>query len=164
MKPFSDWLSQTAFSTTISGIPWAVPLLQSIHILSIAVVFSSVAMLDLRMAGLIGRDTSLRDTAQRFVPWIWGALLVLLGTGLLQTMAEPGRELLNWIFWTKMALVVVASVLTAVVGRVIEEQRFRDLPPARRRTIRLVATVSLLLWIAVITCGRWIAYAGGPAS
>ena len=164
MTPFSDWLAQTAFSTGLSGIPWAVPLLQSIHILAIGIVFSSVAMLDLRLAGLIGRETSLRDTAQRFLPWIWVALAVLLGTGLLQIMAEPARELLNWIFWTKMGLVVAATATTALVGRTLEEGRFRDLAAGKRRKVRIGAGVSLVLWIVVITCGRWIAYAGAPAS
>ena len=164
MKPLCDWLAQTAFSTGLSGIPWAVPLLQSIHILAIGIVFSSVAMLDLRLAGLIGRETSLRETARRFLPWIWAALAVLLGTGLLQIMAEPARELLNWIFWTKMALVVAATATTALVGRTLEEGRFRDLAAGKRRMVRIGAGVSLVLWIVVITCGRWIAYAGAPAS
>ena len=105
----------------------------------------------------------MRDLTLRFYPWIWGALAVLLTTGFFQIMAEPARELLNWIFLTKMGLIIAAVLFTAPVRRLLEDCRYRDLPPAKRRTIRACALVSLILWVAVVVCGRWIAYAGGEA-
>ena len=58
---------------------WVVPTVQSVHILAIAIVMSSIAMLDLRLAGFIGRDAIDAGAHQaRFYPWIWGALVVLL--------------------------------------------------------------------------------------
>ena len=163
MKAVSDWLAHTSMSSAIADRTWAVPTLQSIHILSIGVVMASIGMLDLRLAGFLGREQSMRDLTLRFYPWIWGALAVLLATGLLQIMAEPGRELLNWIFWTKMALIVGAVLFTAPVQRLLEDCRFRDLSAGKRATVRACALLSLLLWVAVLTCGRWIAYAGAAA-
>lgn len=157
----SDWLAATQLSLAISGASWAVPTLQSIHILSIAVVMSSIAMLDLRLAGFIGREQSMRGLTLRFYPWIWGALGVLLTTGLLQIMAEPARELLNWIFWTKMGLIISAVLFTAPVRRLLEDCRYRDLPIRKRTIVRTCAMLSLVMWVAVVVCGRWIAYAGG---
>ena len=163
MKTASDWLAHTAMSGAIADRAWTVPVLQSIHILAIGVVMSSIALLDLRLAGFLGREHSMRDLTLRFYPWIWGALAVLLGTGLLQIMAEPARELLNWIFWTKMALIVGAVLFTAPVRRLLEDCRFRELSARKRMAVRGCALLSLLLWVAVLTCGRWIAYAGAPA-
>lgn len=157
----SDWLSTTSLSIAIAGANWAVPTLQSVHILAIAIVMSSVAMLDLRLAGFLGREQSMRGLTLRFFPWIWGALAVLVATGLLQIMAEPARELLNWIFWTKMVLIIGAALFTAPVHWLLEDCRYRDLPARKKATVRLCALLSLVLWIAVLTCGRWIAYAGG---
>lgn len=162
MHQVSGWLSATSLSSAIADRAWAVPTLQSIHILSIGIVMASVAMLDLRLAGFIGREQSMRGLTLRFYPWIWGALTVLLTTGLLQIMAEPGRELLNWIFWTKMALIVAAVLFTAPVRTLLEDCRYRDLSAHKRAVIRGCALASLLLWVAVVTCGRWIAYAGAP--
>ena len=161
LQAASDWLSATSLSITIAGANWAVPTLQSIHILAIAIVMSSIAMLDLRLAGFLGREQSMRGLTLRFYPWIWGALAVLLATGLLQIMAEPARELLNWIFWTKMGLIVGAILFTAPVQRMLEDCRYRDLSARKRRIVRTCAVLSLVLWVAVLTCGRWIAYAGG---
>ena len=163
MKAMSDWLANTSMSSAIADRSWAVPTLQSIHILAIGIVMSSIALLDLRLAGVLGREQSMRNLTSRFYPWIWGALAVLITTGLLQIMAEPGRELLNWIFWTKMGLIIGAVLLTAPVRRFLEDRRFRDLPAGKRAIVRTCALLSLTFWVLVVVCGRWIAYAGAPA-
>ena len=164
MAPFSQWLASTSLSHALDVSTWAVPVLQSIHIMAVATVFASVMMLDFRLAGIVGRRQPLRSNILRYYPWIWCALLVLIATGLFQITAEPKRELLNWIFWTKMGLIVVASLVTAPVRSQIEDVQFGAMAPAKRVLIRTSALVSLVLWIGVITCGRWIAYAGGPTS
>ncbi|WP_174296930.1 DUF6644 family protein [Sphingomonas bacterium] len=163
LQAVSDWLAGTSLSTMIAGQNWTVPMLQSVHILAIGIVMASIGMLDLRLAGFLGREQSMRGLTSRFYPWIWGALAVLLATGLLQVMAEPSRELLNWIFWTKMGLIVGAALFTAPVRRLLEDRRYRDLSPGRRSAIRACALMSLALWVCVLVCGRWIAYAGGQA-
>ena len=164
LTALSDWLAATGLSIWLASQVWAVPMLQSVHILSIGLILASLAMLDLRLAGLIGRDQSLREMTLRFYPWIWGALGVLVTTGILQIMAEPARELLNWIFWTKMGLIVTAVLFTAPLRRLLEDCRFRDLTPRKRLLFRTCALVSLALWVLVVTCGRWIAYAGDMAA
>lgn len=161
MTSISDWLSDTSLSAALASRFWAVPMLQSVHILAIGVVMASIAMLDLRLAGLIGREQSLRGLTLRFYPWIWGALAVLVVTGLLQIMAEPARELLNWIFWTKMGLIAAAVLFTMPLRALLEDCRYRDLAPRKQRLFRTCALISLVLWVLVVSSGRWIAYAGG---
>ena len=156
----STWLASTGLTTWLASRVWVVPMLQSVHILAIGIILASLAMLDLRLAGFIGREQSMRDMTLRFYPWIWGALAVLVITGILQIMAEPARELLNWVFWTKMGLIVTAVLFTAPVKRLLEDRRFRDLPLRKQRIVRTCGLVSLALWVLVVTCGRWIAYAG----
>ncbi len=161
MTSISDWLSDTSLSAALASRFWAVPMLQSVHILAISIVMASIAMLDLRLAGLIGREQSLRGLTLRFFPWIWGALVVLAITGVLQVMAEPARELLNWVFWTKMGLLVLAVLFTMPMRTLLEDCRYRDLAPRKRLIIRTCALISLVLWVLIVTCGRWIAYLGG---
>ena len=161
MQTVSDTLATTSFSTWIQNTSWVVPAVQSVHILAIAIVMSSIAMLDLRLAGVIGREQSMQGLTVRFYPWIWGALVVLFVTGLVMIMGEPARELLNWIFWTKMVLILGAILFTAPVRTMLEDCRYRDMASAKRAKVRTFAILSLILWVAVVTCGRWIAYAGG---
>ena len=161
MASISEWLQGTSLSNAIAARAWIVPASQSIHILAIGIVMASIAMLDLRLAGFIGREQSMRTLTLRFYPWIWGALAVLLVTGIVQTLAEPARELLNWIFWTKMGLVVAAVLVTMPIRSLLEDCRYRDLAPRKRAIVRACAVTSLVFWVAIVVCGRWIAYAGG---
>ena len=161
MTEISEWLSGTSLNVAIASRFWAVPTLQSIHILAISIVMASIAMLDLRLAGWIGREQSLRGMTLRFYPWIWGALAVLVGTGILQIMAEPARELLNWIFWTKMGLLIAAVAFTMPLRAMLEDCRYRELSARKQLIFRTCAIISLALWVLIVTCGRWIAYAGG---
>ena len=160
LTALSDALTATSLSNWLASRMWVVPTVQSVHILAIGIILASLAMLDLRLAGLIGREQSIRELTVRFYPWIWGALAVLVVTGFLQIMAEPARELLNWVFWTKMGLIVAAVLFTAPVRRLLEDCRYRDLPPRKQAILRICGLVSLALWVLVVTCGRWIAYAG----
>jgi hypothetical protein len=156
---FSDWLSQTPVSTTIQTVGWVIPMVQSIHILAIAIVMSSVVVVDLRLMGLMGHTQSISGLARRFLPWVWWSLLVLLVTGAILIIAEPRRDLLNPVFQAKMALLVVAMAVTALFQRTVaRNMEIWDLSPEKRSGAWVTAVVSLLVWTAIIGCGRWIAY------
>lgn len=160
LEALSEALAGTGLSEWLGMTLWAVPMLQSVHIVSIGIVLASSVMLNMRLAGIIGREQSLREMTRVFYPWIIGALLVLTTTGFFQVMAEPGRELLNWIFLLKMVLVIAAVGVTFPIKRLLEDRTFPELAPGKQALFRTCAVVSLILWIAIITCGRWIAYAG----
>jgi hypothetical protein len=164
LQIFSKWLGATAASAVIQNVSWIIPLVQTIHILAIAIVLSSVAMLDLRLLGLAGKRVTISGMAERFLPWIWGALAVLALTGAILITGEPDRSLLNPAFQIKMALVVSAIVITLIFQRTVRRNAaFWDLSPARRRSARLTALISLAIWLAIAICGRLIAYVGQDA-
>jgi hypothetical protein len=159
LTAFSDWLGATPASLAIQNAAWVIPTVQSVHILAIAIVMSSAAMLNLRLAGAIGRHQPIRALAHSFLPWIWWALPVLLVSGIVLILGEPARELLNRFFWYKMTMVLIVVLLTIPLHRLLEDAPLHELPPAKRETVRAIALVSLVLWLAIIFCGRWIAYA-----
>lgn len=152
----SAWLTATPLSQTIQSTVWAVPTLQSVHILAICVVAASAMIFDLRLVGALGREAAVTTVARRYLPWLWTALVVLLFTGLALVIGEPDRTLENWVFWTKMSLLAAAVVLTAAVQASLKRpERWEAGVPA---PARLAGAVSLAIWIGVIVCGRWIAY------
>jgi hypothetical protein len=159
LSAFSAALAATSASLTIQSNEWVIPTVQSIHILAIAIVMASIAMLNLRLAGFIGHQQSVQQMARRFLPWVWWALPVLLFTGSIMITGEPDRELLNRFFWYKMTMLVTVVLLTIPLQRLLEDRPFRALPATKRAVIRGLALVSLMLWLAIIFCGRWIAYA-----
>ena len=93
MKQFALWLSTTSPSVFIQEHNvWAIPAIQSIHIVGIALVMGSVLMIDLRILGWAWADQTLRQTTNRFGPWLSASLCLLLVTGLLMVVGEPVRE------------------------------------------------------------------------
>jgi len=159
LSEFSRWLAATSLSHTIQVTGWIIPALQTIHILSVAVVFSSAILVDLRMWRLLGRDEPLPEVARRFLPAIWPVLLVLLITGSLLIIGEPRRSLLNSTFYLKMALLAVAILLTAALQRTISSSpNFWDRDRTRRIAAQFAATVSIVVWCGILFAGRWIAY------
>jgi hypothetical protein len=159
LHEISAALYTTPISTGIRETTWVIPTMQSIHILAIAVVVGSALVTDLRLAGVLATDETPRTVVRRYLPWMWVAVIVLLMTGTLLVVGEPNRVLENPVFWTKMGLVVVAVSLTLLFRYPLLHVQFR-LEHARWATlVKPMAWLSLLVWIAVIFCGRWIAYA-----
>jgi hypothetical protein len=156
-----DWLVATPLSVGIQNATWVVPAVQSLHILLIAVVMGSVAMLNRRLLGWGGNDQSVAEVADRFFPWIWGALPGLALTGAVLIIAEPARELTNPVFAVKLSLLLVVVVISAGVRRRLRRNR-RAWERADRVgttiTAKVAGGVSLLLWVGIVVAGRWIAY------
>ena len=154
---FSKWLAATSLSHTLQTVTWVIPALQSIHILCVAIAFSSAVLVDLRIFRLFERDQPLSDVARRFLPPIW-PLVVLLITGSLLIIGEPRRSLVNSTFYLKMALLLVAILLTATLQRAILVSPGFLEGRSRRLTTQALATLSLLIWCGILFAGRWIAY------
>ena len=149
---FSDWLSATSASQFIQVTTWVIPSLQTVHILTLALLFASALMVDLRVLGTGLRSESLRAVADRFIPTIWPCLVVLLITGSLLIVAEPARTLGNPAFYLKMICLAAAIIVTLWLRAFARGSR----PVGGLASV--LAVVSLLLWATIIVAGRYIAY------
>jgi hypothetical protein len=146
-------------SQTIQSTGWIVPTVQTVHILSIAAVLSSVLMIDLRLMGVLGRDQPLARVSERFRHVIWWTLPVLLATGSVMIIGEPARSLANPVFQLKMAILIAAMIVTlSYQVPLARNPAFWELSTGRRRTARIIAVLSLALWAGIVFAGRWIAY------
>jgi hypothetical protein len=154
----SSELYRTAISTEIRTIPWIIPTVQSIHIVSVSIVVGAALVSDLRLAGALATDETPRTVVRRYLPWMWTGLVILLATGMILTVGEPNRVLTNWVFWTKMTLVLIAFALTLLFRYPILHPEFRLENARWAKLVKPMAWTSLAIWVAVIFCGRWIAY------
>jgi hypothetical protein len=159
LRDLCRWLAATPLSHTIRTTGWIIPTLQTIHILGVAVVFSSAVLVNLRIWGLLQREVPLSEVARRFLPVIWPVVLILLITGGLLVVGEPRRELLNSTFYLKMVLLALALALTAgLQWSLASSPEFWDQDRAWRIAGRFAATVSIVAWCSILFAGRWIAY------
>jgi hypothetical protein len=156
---FCTWLEQTPLSQTIQSTAWIVPTVQTVHILAIAAVMSSVLMIDLRLIGILGHDQPLARVSARFRPVIWWTLPIMLATGMIMITGEPARSLESPVFQLKMALLAAAIITTLSYQIPLgKDPSFWDLSRGRRGSARIIAVLSLLLWAGIVFAGRWIAY------
>lgn len=159
LNEFALWIQKTPASEAVDKTVWAVPTLQSIHILSIAAVFGSVVMINLRIFQLAGRSRTMTETVQRYLPWVWWGLLALLLTGIGMTLSDPIRELTNPAFWSKMILILVAVAASLwFQDSVRRNVATWELTPGGRVGIRIGAGAVIALWCLIMVLGRWIAY------
>lgn len=161
MREFAEWLAATRFSEAMRLTDWSVPLLQSIHILMIGIVFVSILVVAMRVLGRMRADEPLAEVVGRFSPWMWGALAIMLLTGLLLATIEPVRQVTTLSFWIKMSLIVVGAAGAAVFDRAVRaaratgnEQAFA----APSAGLKALAAGTVALWLAIIFFGRAIGY------
>ena len=144
----------------LGNVPGFPPIIQTLHILSVACILGSIVMIDLRVLGIAVRSQGIDEMIRRLMPWTWWALPVLLLSGGMLVAARPMRYFANPVFGIKFALLLPAILLAGVLQ--LESSRHADYWEANSNT-RLVGKVlagfSLLLWVGVILAGRWIAYA-----
>jgi hypothetical protein len=158
-RPFADWLGETPLSKTLQDQAWVVPTSQSIHILAVSIVFGSACMINLRLLGVGQSGRSVSQLSNTLVPWMWRALAVLLFTGLVQTVAEPVRQFVTPMFWTKMLMIIIVASMTAFYAKAVRRNAAAwDAASSRPSRAKVFAILSTLLWLAIIVCGRFIGY------
>jgi hypothetical protein len=135
---------------------WLYPAVETLHILGFSVLVGAVAMFDLRVLGF-GRQLPVQALARHLLPWSAGSMLLVLPTGLLLFVADPVALLANRMFLLKLGLIAVAGLnaLAFHAGPYRSANAWPERAPARAV---VHALLSLGLWIAVIACGRLLAY------
>jgi hypothetical protein len=141
---------------------WLYPTVETVHIVGIALLFGSIAVLDLRLIGL-SRDIPVRRLARHVLPWTAGSFALIIPSGLLMFVAHASDFISSPVFVVKMCLILAAGLNAALFHALIfpsvevwDSEEMRKLPPPP--SARFAGIASLAIWIAVIACGRLLAY------
>ena len=142
--------STSAGFAALASDPWAYPALEAAHILGIALLVGNLVLLELRVWGA-ARELPMRPLARLALPLSLAGFAIVAATGLAMFSTQPGDLLANRVFVVKMGLVSLAGLNAAMFHA-------RDGLARLDRVARAQTAISLGLWLAVIICGRWIAY------
>ena len=137
---------------------WLFPLVETIHILGFTVLVGAVVMFDLRVLGVTKR-LPVRGLAQHLLPWSLAGLLLIVPTGTLMFISDAVVLADNPAFQVKMLLLALAMT-NAVAFHLgsFRSARLWNQDTAAPIGARIQALASIVIWIAVIACGRAIAY------
>jgi hypothetical protein len=156
MADLAQWLTALPLSAAMRRIGWLFPLLQTIHILAIGMMLSSVVMISLRLWGA-SRTQPIAACGQRYMPWIWASLVVLIVTGVALAIGNP-RSLRDPALVVKLWLMVPAIATTLILAAAMRGKALWEKNSAARGMMGLAATATLVLWLGVTFAGRgrWI--------
>ena len=104
LHDFAVWLAHSPLNAAVTAQAWIVPEIQVVHIVAIAAVVVSAALINLRALGVIETDRPQRALVRSWLPVIGVALVVLALTGILLIVSEPGRALFRTVFWVKIGV------------------------------------------------------------
>jgi uncharacterized protein DUF6644 len=138
---------------------YALPIIQWIHILGVAVICGSILLISLRMMGLLKFYPSLADMARRLLPWTWFAIVVNVITGVIMVIDRPTRALDSISFFFSMIFLVLATILSIYFAITLRRNPlYWESSRSRQTWARVLGTASALLWVGVIVGDRLIVY------
>lgn len=134
----------------LTAHPWAYPALGVLHLLGVALLIGNLTLLELRVFGL-----ALELPTQALARLSLGLAALGFGlaatSGLLMFAAQAQELLANRAFTLKMVLLMLAGCNAALFhGR--GSLRLLD------GWAKVLMLLSTLIWLLVLSCGRWIAH------
>lgn len=143
----------------LPGTEWMFPIIETLHVFCLTIVFGTIAMVDMRLLGLVSRQSPFTKLYRELIPWIWwafaGAVLfgTILATGKIQDYAHSPQ------FIAKFVLMALAGANMVVFhfGAYRDVASWDKVVPTPARA-RLAGALSLTLWIGVIFLGRWVGF------
>ena len=155
-------IENSAVGEWMRGSVKAMPTVEAIHVMAIAIVFGTILIVDLRMLGMLDKRRAYSVVCDELLPWTWAAFVVAAITGILMFAANATTYYENIPFRWKMLALVAAGLNMAVFqffssGNKAEWEHAPSAPAGGR----IAAVLSIGLWTAVIFLGRWIGFTKG---
>lgn len=153
-----EWLEKSSWAVGIRQSLWLYPALEIVHILGIVLVVGAAFLFDLRLLGF-SRNLPVAGLSKHLLPWSQRGLIFIVPSGILLFITNALALGTDPVFWTKITLIAIAALNVFVFHRFVYRPfkrtgTARELPAAAR----VCAGVSIVVWVAVVACGRLLAY------
>jgi hypothetical protein len=159
LQDFISYFEDSALADNIRENDLLFPLIESVHVLAICLVVGSILVVDLRLLGLASIDRRVSRVTSGILPLTWSAFAVAIASGSLLFISNATKYLENGYFDAKIILICLAglnmAIFHAISAKDLPKWENETTPPLRAR---LAGGLSILLWVSVVTCGRWIGF------
>jgi hypothetical protein len=154
-----SYFENSALADSIRENDVLFPLIESVHVLSICLVVGSIFVVDLRLLGLASINRPVSRVSGGILPLTWSAFALAVASGSLLFISNATKYLENGYFDAKLVLICAAGLNMAIFHAISAKDQPRwenkAVPPL---PARLAGGFSILLWISVVACGRWIGF------
>jgi hypothetical protein len=159
LQAFIAYFEDSGLADNIRENDLLFPLIESVHVLSICLVVGSIFVVDLRLLGLASIRRPVGRVINGVLPLTWSAFAMAVASGSLLFISNATKYLANGYFVAKLFLILAAglnmAIFHAISARDLPRWENDTAPPLRAR---LAGGLSILLWVAVVACGRWIGF------
>lgn len=154
---FLSWLADTWMGNLMRDIFWMWPFMENLHFFGLSLMFGALLMIDGRVLGL-ARAIPMGPVLNLIPVAIVGFAINLI-TGLFFITGDPYRYFYNLSFQWKVGLIIIAG-FNALWFWFGEHAKLKALPQGADADTqaKVIAGLSLALWIGVIILGRMIPY------
>lgn len=151
------WLEHSAIANAIRSSIWMYPAFETLHYIGLSFLVGGIMLIDLRVLG-VGKSLPLKSMIG-LLPWVWVGFVINATTGTLLFIYGATGFGTNHAFWLKIGFIVLAG-LNALAFQLATTRSGTDwvstgVPPM---SAKVFATLSFVLWLCVVTTGRWMAY------
>jgi hypothetical protein len=137
----AGWVTTLATSRGLYG------LVSVVHYSAVFFGVGTIVLLDLRILGVADRDQPLSLLAEQLRPWTWMGFASAVFSGFLLFATEAGDFAAATPFRVKMLIIVLAVISALCIEWSVPKW---DRAPVMPVTARLVALISIMLWLGAI--------------
>jgi hypothetical protein len=154
LLPFFEWCETVWLGRVVVGSLWLFPVIEAVHLLGLAVLGGAILIVDLRLLGTGLKHRSTEELWRESRPYLIGAIVVMIATGVPLFLSEAIKCYYNNSFWVKITTLPVAIAFAFTVRAHTVTDSVHN--TARRQ--KLVGALSITLWVIVAAAGRWIGF------
>jgi hypothetical protein len=157
---FFEWCETVWLGRVVVESLWLFPVIEAVHLLALSVLGGAVLIVDLRLLGFGLTQRGIPEIARNVRPYLIGALIGLIATGIPLFLSEPIKLYYSDAFWVKMPTLAAALLYTFTIRATAIAMATNEPGAPKRETARqvLVGALSIALWVTVAAAGRWIGF------
>jgi hypothetical protein len=153
------WMQNSDIGTGIRESLWTFPIVETTHVLGLAISVGLLVWFDLRLLGLGMKHQPISHIHKQIMPYAIFGFIIMTISGVLLFWSEAEKCYLSGFFRAKVLFLVLAAFNATIfelkTKKTIEEWDKHPVPPLKAR---MAGWLSLISWSAVIIAGRATAY------
>ena len=151
-------LEQVGWVKVLGSTGWLYSSVSVVHYFTLLFFIGTIVLVDLRILGVADRNQTISTLADQLLPWTWIGFTLAMISGFLLFSTDAGDYAPDHVFQAKMIVIFLAVIFTVIVHRGQHKwNQLPEVPPGAK----IIAAVSLLLWIGTILAGVDIAALSG---
>lgn len=159
LLPLFEWLQNTVIGTSIRESIYVFPIVETVHVIGLALSVGLILITDLRLTGIIMVGVRPAEIIRPLKNLMLVGFTLMFSSGILLFWSEAAKCYKSPAFRFKMVFLLLAGLNALFFETTIGRHSIAwDPATVLPKRARIAGWTSLICWIAVVSFGRWTAY------